>query len=210
MCCNQTCRSVFRPEGRSTLIVRTGNHICSRALLLASIGIAKNCMTILEQPIHSVMMLFDRFVWWLRTYRIWRTDAIFLGLFSAPSPKPIYLWSNRPEVGRILSMTEWTSMPSHHIQLYTTHDDGRVTGRRDVLHESQAYPTSFGLAIGQIYQDTSVALRAQPVYEPTVHELVDLRRLLMTIPDDTWDEANLSQVFDYFKLVAPDVQGWWS
>lgn len=47
MCCYRTGRSFFRPGGRPTLFVTTGNMICARSMLVAAVMIAKGCMVVI-------------------------------------------------------------------------------------------------------------------------------------------------------------------
>ena len=169
---------------------------------------------VIEQPMHTVMMYYKRFIWLLSTFRIWRTAAVYLGLWSAPTPKPIYLWSNRSEIGRILSMTEWASMPDHESLCTTWVDEQgivRATGKKDTMHASQAYPKSFGISIGRLYNSIADTLFTAAICPDIPDDyLVDVERLLITVPMDAWDDANLYPIFQFLATIAPDVRGWWS
>ena len=77
--------------------------------------------------------------------------TIFLSSYGSLCPKPIFVWSTTSLVQQLKlpkkATTERLAVKKH----------GSVTGRKDALKSSQAYPAAFGQAVSGIYQQLQQA-----------------------------------------------------
>jgi len=140
---SQTGRNAKHPLGNEhKTMVAQGNGHMRRQVILSMLWELLGNEQVIEQPLSSIVDRVPLFCEMLRVCRLQRMTT-WLGAFGAPTPKPLHLWStcgftddlrrNRPcaRLG-LLSTTVW--------------DDGkrkRVTGKRDELQQSSAYPDEF-------------------------------------------------------------------
>ena len=147
---SQTKRSREDPHGDVTkeAVLKANKMVISLALLFA-VAYAREIAIFMEQPSSTVLHCLSPMREVIRVCLPYKT-LTYLGSYGASSPKPILLWSSsekvhdlsrkRPEKGTLEQLTTRDAFGTS------------VTGKKDQLHESQAYPTAFGKAVASLYK----------------------------------------------------------
>ena len=141
-----TRRSREHPEGDSRVhVVYQGNLIMKLTVAVLLVGFLRGCNIFIEQPCSSVMEFMEpmrSFVELIATSKV-RT---FLGAFGSTSPKLITIYTNCEDAATLKRSlpagVEWEQLVKK--------DKGAVTGIRDRLKSSQAYPLGFGCAVAAL------------------------------------------------------------
>ena len=129
----------------------------ARVSLLLILTMGLNGIWILEQPSSSLMCLDPRMKKLKELMerlggphkRSWWHTHTWMGMYGARTPKAIRLWSNSELVLR-LHRTLDRSLPFEAEVTASVAADGSVSGNRNEMKESQAYPDAYGLAASEL------------------------------------------------------------
>ena len=148
---SSTRRSIIEPlgEGPRSDKVKSANMMVSRMAALWYFLIACTSYLILEQPGTSLMLHHPR----VKAIKdILGNDLMsvhtWMGMFGAKTNKSTKLSSNHPSVQslhrKMIGGLQFEGKTA------TMDEFGKVTGNRDELHDSQAYPDPYGTAVVEV------------------------------------------------------------
>jgi len=193
----------------SKRFVRHGNAMVSRTVLLLWILEARGVFWVLEQPLSSLLYLHCRFQQFLRIRPVYRIN-FFMQSFAGNddmhdvSPKPTVLYSNRSALMKIATRAQelqsCSTARSSHTLCYEAKNGG-VTGNKEALEASSAYPSLFGKTIADIFsahQDELRAFSEQARRHHGPRGVKDARLLhVLKRSEDAWRDAGLEPVWDW-------------
>jgi hypothetical protein len=197
-----TQRTKWAPEGNTRLeCVRNANLMSARCVVLCALADALNVTFILEQPLSSVMNYTARFQWLIKKTTVYMASPVHMGAYKGDSQKSLKLFSNRPWVTELIkAIPKGTVFSNGSIVTVSYNADGQrnVTGGSG-LKATQAYPKSFGTAVGKAYarnMDTPIVASQQPF----LHTTKTLVAQMKAIQTDTWADAELQEVLTYLSV----------
>ena len=143
---SSTGRRATCPEGNlSCLSVREGNLQVKLTVTVLPVAFLRGAFVYVEQPCSSLMSLYEPMKSFIELIGKQRC-RVALGAYGADSAKPIYIYTNDPNIERfqkrIPGGTEFK-------QLCCKGPGGAVTGLKTVLTASQAYPEDFGRVVAE-------------------------------------------------------------
>ncbi len=196
MCRSGSGRSTWNPAGDSRrAFVRDGNLMASRVCLLIELLQAKRCAWLLEQPKGSLFEEHARFRDIVKNHSVHKV-TVSLGRFGARTSKPTWLYSPDQQLLDVIVAKQGT--PKVYKRKLVTSKCVRgkvsVTGRKQVLKQSQHYPAAFGRALyaawvtrKEHWQKFACDLEVAPVRPVRKSEF--LRK-----PEDPWEDAALPEM----------------
>ena len=149
VCRATSMRTRWRPHGNTQLkIVRKGNMMVARQMLLFLVGSLRGAIVILEQPANSIMPCHPLFKATARFLKLRRTHT-WMACFGGDSPKSTQLWSNARWVRQLArkgSRELFESQCSAHMttKFWDPSRQKYITTGGPDLHQSQEYPEEFG------------------------------------------------------------------
>ena len=198
-----------RSVGRDLHILGNGSDVCknanamvSRVMLLIRIGRARRLVSVLEQPLSSIMSLHHRFQQWLQNTLVWVTKC-HLGHFGGESHKTVMLYCDRQFIGEVNAhiVRDW-SPASVGIASSSLRDDGtRAVHGGPRLKDTQSYPVLFGAAVATVYNKFRPALLAEPRPVRAVLELT-VDAVVGPSDGDMWADALLGPCFELLMAMA--------
>ena len=122
-----------------------------RLVLLMLVAWCRGCHLFLENPSSTIIQYFSP----LREIitSVLEHKAMFhLSSYGSAAPKPIIVWSTT-------KLVETLKRPPGHAteRLSVRSKGGHVTGRREALKSSQAYPPAFGTTVSNIFKTSATA-----------------------------------------------------
>ena len=145
-------RSNSNPGGdQGSWKVVAANKLVSRTVTLCLVAWWRGLRVVVENPTSSIVPRFSP-MRELITEVLRERVHVWLGNFGAPSEKPLFLWTNWPALRHLARGKPQMSTAS---SLVTKEADGRVTGNAAELHDSQAYPPEFGVAVANLLLNAS-------------------------------------------------------
>ena len=182
-----TKRSVENPLGdRTNAFTEHGNVMVSRCCLLMLIGWAKGCHFMLEQPTSSLMMCHHRL---RQVIAITGAELVStcMSAFGGPTVKRTLLLTDAPW-GSEMHRTGVGHKNGSGEKLATVDELGRVTGNRDALKNSQAYPAGFGREVASQHMKYMQGLggfitfgEMKKVFKPDMWVDAELEELALTL-----------------------------
>ena len=143
-----THRSAAEPLGdRGHAFTEHGNVMVARVAILMLIGWSKGALLLLEQPSSSLMILHPRMQQVAQVAKAKLISTCMLP-FGSPTEKRTILLSDAPWVDGLKRKGQKGNSEFS----LATNDNGKVTGNRTRLKESQAYPAGFGKAVAELHR----------------------------------------------------------
>ena len=146
MCTSQSKRTNENPAGdKSVSWVREGNEIAKRTIALLMLAASLGAFIYMEQPCSSYMVKAEPGRSFTRTFAR-HSVTTSLGAFGAETQKNIKVWSNDPACRRLKR-----NKCGHHMATLTHRSaGGSITGNKETMTASQAYPKEFGITYGKL------------------------------------------------------------
>ncbi len=127
--------------------VKKGNALATVSALLFFLSFVTQLRPVLEQPANSCLPDLPTWKFLLHWIQA-KCSKTYLGAFEGPSQKPLQLWHCCADFCAIERPCPQMPAPS---LLVTRDADGRFTGNRAELAESERYTPAFGKAFAEIF-----------------------------------------------------------
>ena len=193
ICRASTKRSVLEPLSPFPWsdCVANANNMVARMSLLLMICMGLDAIWVLEQPSSSLMCLHPRMVQLKKAMehlggpskRSWWHTHTWMGMYGGRTPKATRLWSNSELVLR-LHRTLDRSLHFEPEVTASVASDGSVTGNRDEMKESQAYPDAYGVAVSELIVRSTASVLSDSDDSSASPEF----------DDDTWDDIGSEEI----------------
>ena len=145
MCTSQSQRSDANPNGDTNKAwVREGNEIAKRTIALLMLAVSIGAFVYMEQPTSSFLPKAQPNLAFIRSC-MRHSVSTSLGAFGADTQKTLKIWSNDPGVSSL-----YRKKGKHQMTLTHRSTGGSVTGKKETMTASQAYPKEFGQVYGEL------------------------------------------------------------
>ena len=190
---SQTKRSHANPMGDlSRESVRKANLMVSRMAALLIFCHCAGIWWVLEQPASSFMALHHRMQEVKEfTGSSWCHIWTWMGAFGANTAKGTRLWSNRRHITRLIRKLPKGWNATH--KLATKDDAGGVSGIKQAVHDSEAYPKGYGEAVACVFSEVQHLELKQEVEDDDSSG--DERECY-----NVWDDLFLQQLADRMNI----------
>lgn len=159
-----TGRSQWNPAGNSKIPrIGNANKMAVAVTTLLVLAWYIDVHVFVEQPTSSLLRHFEPFATFARFY-LKHSARTYLGMFGAPTPKPIDVLASTAEVSQLAR-----SQPRGLESLTSKNKDGSHTGKRMRMSQSSAYPPKFGVAVVRVYKHLLKKPTVKRAF-PSLHE----------------------------------------
>ena len=145
--------------------VARSNRMTVLVSMLYLLAWMRSCHVFLEHPISSLMVHYSP-MQELVSSVMKNSVVTYLGAFKAESVKPVKLWSSTPLIAG-LKRTRPSAMAKLVVKKGTS-----VTGKKDVLRASQAYPNLFGKAVSNIVKKLILEASMDDYFEESMADML--------------------------------------
>ena len=172
----------------------------SRMVVLLYLIIAQGSFFVLEQPANSLMAKVSRLLQ-LKDHLEgnWFPIHTYMGEFGGETPKATRLWSNHRGIRSLTRNLDPKKFEKSNLTVVDQEKKAAgitcVTGSRNELKMSQAYPMGYGKAVHQLYATSS----QQHTYPPEDEE-EDSDLDIESSNDNIWEDAWKSQIAAWLRL----------